>query len=582
MDFSHGSVLRVTRRVKRGGLALALLTAGPALAGSVTYRPIALSGTDGALGPGQGAAVVFSTLGQQQPAINATGQVAFRGTTSLGGGLAGMWLHSGASNSNFGIAGGPQPGGGTYPAAASFNNIGLNNAGNLSWRLGASTGTFSDVGGGPARVALAGDSAPGTTNSGPLASYSGVTSASPLLNAAGQSAVIGNLAVNAALDPPVVISGATANFSGIWVGTPGGTSLLMRQNDAMLALDGSGNTRVGALQQLTMAFNGGGRFVLATSLQGSNVVTGTGAGSNSAMIASNRTGSVEALARVGNAAPNASGAPSATDLFRSFGAGGIAFNNAGHVAFSSSLRDAAGTQTATGALFSDLGSGTLREIARVGNALPTIVSPSGSPLAEFNGVTWGQSYNNTMLSGSDMLVFAATGLGNTGGTNNTGAILTLDSAGTFTKVQRNGDVAIAGGAPDGSDAFFLSPSSIQLNSLGQIAFATTLTGVGVSPGLGNGSAIFATADDGSLCLVARTGDQFEVAPGDFRTIQTLGGLTSSGGQDGRLMNLNDNGDLVFELDFVGGTSGIFVAHIPEPTAAAMLLVLTLGVIRKRN
>src|SRR5262249_37763669 len=160
--------------------------------------------------------------------------------------------------------------------------------------------------------------------------------------------------------------------------------------------------------------------------------------------------------------------------------------------------------------------------------------------------------------------FAPTGLGNTGGSSNTGAVFTMDSSNKFHKLERNGDVAIAGGAPNGTDAFFLSPSNIQLNDLGQIAFSTSLTGAGVSGGLGNGSALFAADTDGVLQLVARTSNSFEVAPGDIRTITGIGGLATSGGQDGHLVNLNDQGQLVFELDFSDGSSGVFTAAIPEP------------------
>ncbi|MFO0839445.1 MAG: hypothetical protein U1D55_13090 [Phycisphaerae bacterium] len=136
------------------------------------------------------------------------------------------------------------------------------------------------------------------------------------------------------------------------------------------------------------------------------------------------------------------------------------------------------------------------------------------------------------MNENDRLLFNAT-LTNTGGTGNTGAILSMDAVGNLFKVQRNGDVAIPSGAPNGSDAFLLSTTNIHLNSMGQVAFAATLTGTCVSPGLGNGIAIFAT-------------------------------------------------DLeVFTLDFGGGASGVYVAHIPEP-ASALGLVLGLLLLAPRR
>ena len=160
-----------------------------------------------------------------------------------------------------------------------------------------------------------------------------------------------------------------------------------------------------------------------------------------------------------------------------------------------------------------------------------------------------------------------TGLGNTGGTTNTGAILLMDASGQLSKIERNGDVAIVGGAPTAPTRSSSSTSNMQINSLGQVAFASNLTGVGVSVGLGNGSALWLSDLDGTLHKVARTSDVFEVAPGDLRTIIGIGGLATSGGQDGRSINLSNSGELAFQLDFSDGSSGVFVTSVPEPSFA---------------
>ena len=167
--------------------------------------------------------------------------------------------------------------------------------------------------------------------------------------------------------------------NGIWIGTPGNAQLALRQNDVLNSLDPSGNTRVGTMQNLGMVFNNNGRYTVVSSLQGSNVVTGTGSLSNSTIIATDRTGSFEAIARHGAAAPDASGVPSA-NLYRTISNTAPGFNDLGHVAFTSSLRDSAGVQTAAGALFTDAGTGTLRQIAKAGDALPTVYSRTGAPL----------------------------------------------------------------------------------------------------------------------------------------------------------------------------------------------------------
>jgi hypothetical protein len=562
----------------RATAGAALLAASMAQAAPVVYRPIALTGTDGAYGPGEGAGVTFTSLTSVQPSINTSGQVAFRGVDSTAGSPGGLWLRTGNTNAPLARNGQAQPGGGTYPtgATASFNSYQVNNAGQTAWRLGAGTGVFATTGGSPGRYILAGDPAPGSTTSGPLASFSGVSAGMPLFNQAGNLAVMASLAVNASVTPPVVVTSGSANTAGIWIGAPSNPQLVLRQNDPLMSLDATGNTRIGNMPNASLVLNGHGRYAVVAALQGSNVVTGTGAAGNSTIIATDRDGSFEVIARHGNPAPDATGAPSA-HLYRTISNSAPGFNDLGHIAFTSSLRDSAGVQTSAGALFTDAGTGALRMIAKTGDAMPTIHSRTGAPLSEFSGVTWGSTFGNTLLNGGDQMLFTATGLGNTGGSTNTGAVLLMDITGSFQKIQRNGDVAIPGGAPNGSDAFFSSTSNYQMNSSGQVAFMSNLTGVNVSVGLGNGSALWFSDLDGTLHKIARTSDSFEVAPGDIRTITGIGGLATSGGQDGRGINLSDSGELAFQLDFSDGSSGVFAVRVPEPsfalTGAALAAVL---------
>lgn len=580
------SVLTIASIVTVAGLA------APAGARPVVYTTVALTGTDGPLGPGMGTGVTFTDIGGQQPSLNNSGQVAFRGNASTAGTPQGLWLHTAGVNNNLAMAGGAMPGGGTYTAGSTgiINSMLVNQQGHVAFRLGASTGLFGDSGAGMGRLMLTGDFAPGTST-GTLATYASSASGMPLLNHNGQSAFIANLAASTVPDPDVVFTSGIANAAGVWIGTPGAgnQSLAMRQNDTLLAVDPSGNTRVGALSgNLTLSFNDNAHFIMQGALQGSNVTTGTGAGSNSTAMFSNIGGTVGLLARAGSAAPDAAGAPSATDLFRNFSTGGVAINNNGRVAFSGTLRNAAGTQTSTGAFFSDHQGGVLRQVARFGDALPSVYaandSSASSPLAEFAGVTWGFSYNNVVMNNGDLLVFTATGLGNTGGTNNRDAVLSRDASGVLRKILRSGDVAVANDplSTDFSNTRFLGVSNVQLNALGQMAMSVTLTGTGVSVGLGNGVAIFGCDAGGPLQLIARTGDFFTVAPGDVRVIASIGGLTNSGGHDGRAVMLNDRGVLAFELNFVGGTSGIFTATVPAPAAGALLALAGLAGARRRR
>jgi hypothetical protein len=557
-----------------GALVLAAGLAMPAQA-QVTYSTIALTGTAGAAGPGQGPGVTFGVVDGHQPSINAAGQVLFRAGTGAATSNNGLWLHTGGSNTTIVANGGPRPGGGTFSASDSYNSPILNSSGQIAFRLGASSGVFAGPTASLQRAALAADSAPGTGG----ALYSGVATGMPLFNDAGQIGFIGTLAASATSSPPTVTTSGIANTQGIWTGAPGAPTLQLRQNDALTMIDASGNTRVGTFGNLTIAMNGTGRYVTTANLQSSvagTIVTGTGATSNSVALITNRAGSTQVLARVGDAAPDASGAASA-EVYRTMPSSRIAFNNAGSVGFFASLRSGA-TQTAAAALFSDHVGGTMRQLTRAGSALPAI---AGASATEFAGVTWGAGTGQVALNAQGTLAFSQ-GLANTGSTANDALLATIDSAGNFRRISRKGDVAVVNGSPISGDAFFNSFNEIAMNASGQIAFATNLTGNSVSVGLGNGSALFAWDALLGLQMVVRTGDLFQVAPGDVRTIATIGGLATSGGQDGRTIGLSDAGVLAFQLGFVGGGSGVFTATIPAPAGAGALALGLVALARRRR
>jgi hypothetical protein len=551
----------------RAGLCVAAFTTANAVA-AVNFSPIALTGTSGVLGPGLGAGVTFTSLDGQQPSINDNGLVVFRANASAGTGSQGLWLYNG-TNTNFATAGGTAAGGGTYTAGTSgiFNSAQVNNAGNWAFRQGGSNAAFTNAGV-PNRALGAADVAAGTGG----ATVNSLQSVSPLFNQAGDVGVLADLNVGTG-SPAVVISGATANSRGLWKTTNGVTTLVARQNDTYAALDPTGAVRLGQVQNLSLALNDNGNFAFISTLQGT-VTTGTGAGSNSVALMSNRSGSMEVLARVGNVAPTASG----TDLYRNLGSSAFGFNNAGRVAFVSSLRDAAGVQTSTASLFTDTGSGVMREVARNGAPLPAIAGAIGN---EFAGVTWGTVAASPRMNGNGTLAISSslTNVG-TGGSN---IILTMSPTDQFTRIARTGDVAIVNGAPLGGDALFNSFSSLTINNIGQLAFSTLLSGPGIAGGPGgNNSAIFAYDPIQGLCLIARTADSFQVAPGDFRTIASIGGIAQGGGQDGRNNSLNDNGQLAFQLQFTDGSSGIFVATIPAVGTIAPLAIAALGLTRRRR
>jgi hypothetical protein len=84
---------------------------------------------------------------------------------------------------------------------------------------------------------------------------------------------------------------------------------------------------------------------------------------------------------------------------------------------------------------------------------------------------------------------------------------------------------------------------------------------------------------GDLRTLLREGDSFEVTPGDIRTIAYYE-FTDEIGVSGRPIALNNSNELVLTLGFTDGTSGVFVANVPEP-AAIMLLAVGALLLRRR-
>ena len=123
-------------------------------------------------------------------------------------------------------------------------------------------------------------------------------------------------------------------------------------------------------------------------------------------------------------------------------------------------------------------------------------------------------------------------------------------------------------------------SSLEFNGLGQVAFMSNLTGPGVSVGLGNGSALWATDLDGTLVMVARSGTSFTDGLGNTHIISSIG-IAPNVGDDGHVSSFNDNGDLAVNLSFSDGTQGTFVTHIPAPGSLGLLGLAAVARRRRR-
>lgn len=122
-----------------------------------------------------------------------------------------------------------------------------------------------------------------------------------------------------------------------------------------------------------------------------------------------------------------------------------------------------------------------------------------------------------------------------------------------------------------------------LNGAGQTAFTATLTGADVDNT--NDRGLWATDLDGLVTLVIREGDLFDVDDDpineDYRTVASIINYVGIGNEGGRASSFNDAGQLAFSATFTDGSSGVFVATIPEPTSLALLSLTGLAMRRRR-
>lgn len=152
-----------------------------------------------------------------------------------------------------------------------------------------------------------------------------------------------------------------------------------------------------------------------------------------------------------------------------------------------------------------------------------------------------------------------------------------EASGTLGLVAKEG--GSAPGTPLGTRFGELGFVSLSLNSAGHAAFRASLEGPGVAGT--NNEGIWAQDIDGILRLIAREGDQVEIAPGDLRTISFISLVGGGGNDQGGRSGFNDLGQLVFWAGFTDGTQGIFVsdlATLPEPSSLLLLATASVALL----
>ncbi len=272
------------------------------------------------------------------------------------------------------------------------------------------------------------------------------------------------------------------------------------------------------------AFNSAGQIAFRSSVTGPGVDL-----TNITGIWSEGAGSLSLVARAGSPAP---GAGAGVEYFRFFTP---KINDAGQTAFSASLAGTGVGRTNFAGLWSE-GSGSLNLVARAGSVVPG--TPAGATFStfSFSGTTF-----NPVLNNAGQTVFRASLTGtNVDTTNNEG--IWSERSGSLSLVAREGNAA-AGTGPGVVFGFLGEPLPI---TAGQTVFWSTLTGTGVDST--NDVGIWSDVS-GSLSLAVRTGDAApDTAPGVvyskiiFPKFNNTGQIAFAGSLTGPgVTSSNDNG-----------------------------------------
>ena len=231
-------------------------------------------------------------------------------------------------------------------------------------------------------------------------------------------------------------------------------------------------------------------------------------------------------------------------------------NNAGTTVFTAQIRlssSGAGLRT----LWTENPESGLNLIAQAGDDSPGINAQFGS-------------FSDPLISGQGHIAFRSQLTGDDVNSSNGSSVWITDENHTPTLIARAGDLAAGTSGSAYFDRFNGTTSNFDMaiNARGQVAFLADLTGVGVDGS--NDLGLWATDTDGELHLIARTGDLFDINPdpivAEYREIGSIGFMGGSGGQDGRGLSFNDNGQLVMSLRFRGleASYGVFTVNIPAP------------------
>jgi len=540
-----------------------LIAAAPALA-DVPYRTVVLQ-EDPVVGDPPAEYSRFAP-----PFIDKDGNAIYQATITGGGGNYGLWSESGGMSLEYQSETHPD---GT-PIGTEFDllsHVVANKLGQVAvvanlegpYPLVDSTndsGIWANTSGSMELIAREDGAAPGGPAGALFDSLSSFTR--PVMNASGTMAFMADMK-----NGPGGVG--SSDRRGIWRGTNSGDlTLVVRKNDQVLG---------GPVGQLHSGFD---NPVMNENgdLAFKGYLTGTDTSGSSAVLWAETGGSLDIVARQGDAAPIVGSVGEEYGSFFNY----VGINTNGTLVFYNRLTiGVAGVTSDNDETIWTGAPGSFELLAREGSQAPD--APVG---AIFSYVSVPQ------LNALDQVVFrGGLEIGPGGVTADTDSAIWSTVSGSPEMIVREGDPVP--GVPGGVFSLLSSPG---INDAGQVTFHASMV---VGPGgvtSTDATGIWAQLPDGQLALVARIGDSIDVDDGPGVDLRTLTGLnysgfgTGFGNESGLSHFFNEQGELIFNGHFVGGgggygDQGVFVWDsnaVPEPATVSLLTLCGLAMLHKRR
>lgn len=531
-DHSENKESNMNRRCTRRGsshgrLIVPFIAAMCGAGGTVQAMPLRTVALTGQQAPGAENGVTFQSF--QAPAVDNNGRTAF--TAEVTGRNTGIWSEGSGALSKIMRIGDGAPG---TPPQSTFGGLDTRFAYSPSGKVGFEgfltgpginvgvndTGVWSDGTGALSLVALRGEQAAGLDAG---VKYTGFSS--PVMNSQNVLGLSGQF---------------TPNNFGIWQGDANGLTAVALTG--WVPPDTPNGTRYAGV--VSPVINSAANMAWFGSLTGPNIFPSNDKGLWTTI------GGNQKVFQAGEPAP---GTPTGFEEFTNFAAPTI--NNAGKVAVRAGL---SGGDTVPGVNDQGIWTGDPNNMGLLVRAGADATGAEGQPQTTPKFKTFG----NPVLGGTNECAFLATltGDGITVGENDTGVWRTVNAALEFV-IQRGDQDGASGGVT------FNQLFAPETNRLNQVAFFAI---VKRSPDGLPLASIWTTLSDGTLRLVAISGETLEVAQGDVRTIQGVDLLQGSGGEDGRSTSLGPNGEVAFMAFFTDGSQGVFVRTVPEPAGLTLI------------